>query len=95
MTGPLLSLDADDPCATATALRTSYTNLVAGLGPSRITAKGLGGGIEDTVEFHGGNAAQFLQEVKRWEVLCARSQGRKKPRRFAAVGGANFRRRGQ
>lgn len=78
-----VTLDDDDPCGTARALRQAYADLIAGGTALTVTHRGGPNGVEKSVTFNRADPARLLMLVRDWEAKCAAMQGAGRPRRFA------------
>lgn len=78
-----VTLDEDDPCATARALEQAYADLVGGLTAQVVTHRGGPGGVETSVTYNRADPARLLMLVRDWQGRCAAAQGGGRPRRFA------------
>lgn len=81
-----LTLNDDDPCGTARALRDAYAQLVAGGTALIITFRAGPNGVERSTTFNKADPGRLLMLVREWEAKCAAAQG-SRPRRFAVRGG--------
>lgn len=81
-----LTLNDDDPCGTARALRDAYAQLVAGGKALTITFRAGPNGVERSTTFNKADPGRLLMLVREWEAKCAAAQGGR-PRRFAVRGG--------
>lgn len=77
-----LTIDENDPCAAAVALRGAYAKLVAGQASMIVTFKAGASGVERSVTFHKAHPDRLLMLVREYEAKCAQAQGRR-PTRFA------------
>jgi len=85
-----LTIDENDPCATAASLRTVYANIVAGQAAQTVIFRGGPNGTERQVIYHKADAGALLRLIRQFEDACAATQG-KKPRRFALRAGGMIR----
>lgn len=81
-----VTIDEDNPCEAAKALRAVYLNLIAGAQAQIITFKGGSTGVERAVTFHKANPDRLLVLIRQFEDKCAALQGGR-PRRFAIRSG--------
>lgn len=81
-----LTLNDDDPCGTARALRDAYAQLVAGGKALTVSFRAGPNGVERSTTFNKADPARLLALVREWEAKCAAAQGAR-PRRFAVRGG--------
>ena len=82
-----LTLDEDDPCATARALRLAYARLVAGETAGTVSFTGGRSGASRSVGFQGASAERLLQLIRSYEAQCAKKEGRAPSHRAMAAGG--------
>lgn len=82
-----LTVDENDPCAAAAALRQVYYGLIAGQGSMIVTFKAGQSGVERSVTFHKADPARLLIVIRGFEEKCAASQGMSPRRRAIATGG--------
>ena len=66
-----VTLDDDDPCATAKALRQAYTDLVMGGTALTVQKKAGPNGVERLLTFNKADPARLLSLVREWEAKCA------------------------
>lgn len=81
-----LTLNDDDPCGTASALRDAYAELVSGQRPQIVTFKAGPNGVERSTTYNRADPGRLLMLLREWEAKCAEARG-KGPRRFAVRGG--------
>jgi hypothetical protein len=81
-----LTIDENDPCAAAAALRNAYYNLIAGQASMIVTFKAGSSGVERSVTFHKAHPDRLLTVIRGFEEKCALAQGGR-PRRFAIGAG--------
>jgi len=85
-----LTLNDDDPCATAASLRQVYASIVAGQAAQTVIFRGGPNGTERQVIYHKADASALLRLIRDYEDRCARAQG-KKVRRFGVRSGGMIR----
>lgn len=85
-----ITLNDEDPCATASALRQAYTNLVAGTAAQVITFEAGANGVKRSTTFHKADPGRLLMVVREWEAKCAAAGGAR-PKQFAMRGGGMLR----
>lgn len=78
-----VTLNDEDPCATARALRQAYADLVVGGVAQTITHKAGPNGVERQVSYTKADPARLRALLSEWEAKCATAQGATRPRRFA------------
>ncbi len=84
-----VTLNENDPCATATALRQVYANIIAGQAGQTVTFKAGPNGVERTVTYHNANATALLGLIRDYERKCAARSG-SRPQRYAMRGGGRI-----
>lgn len=84
-----VTLDENDPCATAAALRQVYANLISGGASQSVSFKAGPNGVERTVTYHSANATALKALITEYEQKCAALKGGR-PRRFAMRGGGRL-----
>ena len=82
--GDLTTVDVDDPCAVAAALRRTLLSVIAGQNENRIRFKD--GESEEDVTYGSANVAELRKEIARQEGLCAVVKGGR-PNRFCFTAG--------
>lgn len=87
-----ITLNDDDPCGTARALRQAYADLVAGGTALTVTFRAGPNAVERSVTYNRADPARLLVLVREWEAKCAAAGGQK-PRQFALQGGGRYGRR--
>lgn len=80
-----MTVDEDDPCAAAKALRQVYYGLIAGAASLTISFRSSSG-VERSTTFHKADPERLLHVIRGFEAECAAKQG-KRPRRYAIRGG--------
>lgn len=85
-----ITLNEDDPCATAAALRQAYATLVAGGTAMTVMFQAGPNGVQRSTTFNKADPARLLMLVREWEAKCAAAGG-SRPRRFAVRGGGMVR----
>lgn len=84
-----LTIDENDPCAAATALRQVYYDLIAGQGAMIVTFKAGTSGVERSVTYHKAQPDRLLAVIRGFEEKCAKAQGLR-PRRHALRAGGRL-----
>lgn len=82
-----LTLDENDPCATAAALRQVYANIVAGQAAMTVTFKAGPNGVERTVTYHKADQTALLGLIRDYERKCAALTSARPIRRAFRSGG--------
>ena len=85
-----VTLDDDDPCGTARALRQAYTDLVVGGTAMTVTFQAGPNGVQRSVTYNKADPGRLLLLVREWEQKCAVAQGASRPRRFALRSGGPY-----
>ncbi|MCA1776053.1 MAG: hypothetical protein LC676_10720 [Loktanella sp.] len=85
-----LTLNDDDPCATAVALRQVYAQIVAGQAAQTVNFQGGPNGAQQQVIYHKADAQALMRLIRDYEDRCAASQG-KRVRRYATRAGGMIR----
>ena len=81
-----LTIDENDPCATAEALREVYVRLVAGQAAATVSFTAGPSGVSRSATYHAASADRLLMVIRGFEEKCAALQG-KGPRRHAVSTG--------
>lgn len=85
-----ITLDEDDPCATAAALRQAYANLIAGGAVSDVEFRAGPNGVWRRVSYAKADTSRLLALLREWEAKCAGFTGICRPRRFGISTGGRF-----
>ena len=85
-----VTLNDDDPCGTARALRQAYTDLVSGGTAMSVLFQAGPNGVQRSVTYNKADPGRLLMLVREWEQKCATAQGATRPRRFALRSGGSF-----
>lgn len=84
-----VTLDDNDPCTTAQALRQAYADLIAGEKAQSVIFRSGPTGVAREVTYSKADPSRLLALVREWEAKCAALQG-KAPRRFALRAGGIY-----
>lgn len=84
-----VTLDDDDPCGTAKALRQAYADLVGGEKAQSVIFRAGPNGVSREVTYNKADPRGLMLLVREWEAKCAANQG-KAPRRFALRAGGTY-----
>ncbi len=84
-----VTLNDDDPCATAAALRQVYANLVAGQSAARVRFNAGPNGVEREQQFHAADPQRLLALIRDYESRCAVLNGGR-PKRFGLRAGGHL-----
>jgi hypothetical protein len=82
-----LTLDENDPCAAAKALREVYYRLIAGQAAATVSFTAGPTGVSRSATFHAASPDRLMLVIRGFEEKCAASQGRSPRRRAIATGG--------
>lgn len=81
-----VTLDDDDPCGTAKALRQAYADLIGGGTAQSVVFRAGLNGVQREVTYNRADPNRLLALLREWEAKCAQNQGAT-PRRFALRAG--------
>lgn len=85
-----VTLNDDNPCGTARALRQAYADLVSGGTAQTVTFQAGPNGVQRSVTYNKADPERLLRLVREWEQKCASASGTGRPRRFALQSGGTF-----
>ena len=82
-----LTIDENDPCAAAKALREVYVRLVAGQATATVSFTAGPSGVSRSATFHAASPDRLLMVIRGFEEKCAALQGKGPRRRAVSTGG--------
>lgn len=82
-----LTIDEDDPCAAAKALREVYLRLIAGQAAATVSFSSGPSGVSRSATYHAAHPERLLMVIRSFERNCAALTGGKPRRRAVATGG--------
>lgn len=84
-----VTLDPQNPCATAAQLWQAYADLVTGGNVQTVTFKGGPNGVEKTVSYSNADPARLKVLCLQWDAMC-KAGATARPQRYAVNAGGRL-----